>query len=316
MHLSTSSFDHWQSAKRGGAYRNLVALILVWLIGMELCCRLFYSHREHKFAEEYRSAIETSTPLSSHQDVVVLGNSLLDTGVRFHEARQALLPAIRAKRVKIDGTEYFDWYYGMRKLFADGARPHAVALVLTPRQFVSRSISGDYASFLLLQTTDILSFAEDVELTNTQTSNLIFAKASAFFAFRAEIRQAILRRLLPDLPSLMSLMTVRERGAMSDEAAYAIAVERMKELQNLTLDYGSRIVLVIPPTGPDSGDPMLSVIQDAGKAVGVPVLVPIVPGSLAANLYSDSFFHLNERGAHVFTPRFIESLQREVDRHR
>jgi hypothetical protein len=53
---------------------------------------------------------------------------------------------------------------------------------------------------------------------------------------------------------------------------------------------------------------LASIVQEAGAAAGVTVLVPTMPGTVPARSFSDGF-DLNEEGAKLFTEKFIECLR-------
>jgi hypothetical protein len=317
MRSSTSSSDHpVRTARIGGKCQALLDVIALVLIGMELLSRFAYprfSGAEQQFAREYRASVDTGRAVTTARQTIILGNSLLDAGLQFDQARQALLPDVDAKRLMFADTRYYDWYYGLRKLFADGARPDVIVLLLSSGQFVSSSSRGDYSAYHLMRTQDVIQAARDLTLSNTATSNLAFANVSAFFGVRAEARRGILHRIFPDLPDMMALITSYPAVVAPPGSVDQIALSRMQALRDLTCQFGARLVLVVPPTGaPQVGDPMLEELQNAGKLAEVPVLVPVECGSLTADFYSDNYFHLNRQGAEVFTRRFVESLQNVV----
>ena len=52
----------------------------------------------------------------------------------------------------------------------------------------------------------------------------------------------------------------------------------------------------------------MAAVARAGRAAGVPVLIPVAPGELGQSYFRDAF-HLNQRGAEIFTPRLWEALK-------
>ncbi|MGO9115856.1 MAG: hypothetical protein ACLP9L_42160 [Thermoguttaceae bacterium] len=224
------------------------------------------------------------------------------------------MPGIDARRFLVEDTNYFDWKYGIRRLLSRGVRPDIIVLVMTPRQFVSTRIHDDDFAYHLMNLSDVLSVAGDVGASNTRISDLVLANLSAFRGACAEIRKRVIHTLLPDLPRLTSLMTAQKRVPLKANFVRFESERRLRALKELAGQYHARVILVIPPEGANATNSMAPVVQEAGDSAGVSVLVPVVPGSMPADLFSDGF-HLNEQGANVFTPRFIESLQAEMARH-
>ena len=93
----------------------------------------------------------------------MLGNSLLNAGIRFDEAHALLLPEIDARRLMVFDTTYYDWYYGIRRLYAEGVRPDVVILVLTPRQLTISKIRGNYFAYHLMRMADVFVGGERFE---------------------------------------------------------------------------------------------------------------------------------------------------------
>jgi hypothetical protein len=312
MPSSTSSSDA-QAASRRGAWASaiLLAIVATLLAGSELLCRLAVpriSKIERRVVEEHRSVVETGSQAKPPRQVVVLGNSLLDAGVRFDDARRSLSPEIDARRFVVEDTSCLDWYYGLRRLYREGARPDVVVLVLSPQQLVASGVRGDYFAYHLLQVGDVLRVARDADLSNTQASNLAFASRSAFLGLRTQVRRVVAGEIFPGLPQLTAIMLPKAPELKAD-AVRAPATARLAALGQLASAWGSTVILVIPPAGDKAA--ISSAVQQAGASAGVAVLVPVAPGSLPADFYADGF-HLNERGADFFTPRFVAALREAI----
>ena len=292
----------------------LLLVLLVLSAGIELACRFavpVISRIEHRSDTEYRNLLAFSDYRSCATRAIVLGNSLLDAAVQFEDLARRLSPNIAVRRFVVENTTYFDWKYGMRRLLGCGVRPDVIVLVMTPRQLLSSSVRGEYFAHRLLDLGDLFSLAADVGASNTRISDLAFSNLSAFGGIRAEVRKLVVAALLPDLPRLTSLMTARKGSPLDADYVRIESQRRLKTLHDLAGQYHARFVLVIPPDGSPTGEDMASVVQAAGAATGVSVLVPVAPASLPASLYSDGM-HMNERGAKIFTPRFADSLQTEI----
>jgi hypothetical protein len=159
---------------------------------------------------------------------------------------------------------------------------------------------------------DIFSVAKNLELTNTQTSNLAFANVSAFFGLGGEVRKWLAGKIFRDLPELTQSLIPKLPPQPEPALISSESLRRLHALRELAARYDSDVVLVIPPTKGRRAGTDASAVVSAGRSAGVSVLVPVEPDSLEADLYSDNGFHLNDRGAEVFTPAFVEALQKNL----
>ena len=315
MPSSTSSSDRQQKSPCG--QRGVLAILGVvslFLVGVELTSRYAVPRIDRgmrRDALEVKAVYEVRRRSDSARQVIVAGNSLLEDGIQFDEVRRSLRPAIDATRFVVEASNYYDWYYGLRKLSSDGVQPDVIVLMLTPGQLVASQIRTRSA-YEMFRTRDIFRIASKLELSNTETSNLAFRNMSAYFGLGGEIRKSVIGKIFPDLPPLMALMTHNGHPApwIADDV-YSTATVRLRELRELAATWNSRIILVIPPSGEAKGDTIPQVVQAAGSTAGVPVLIPVAIGSLDAGYYKDGF-HLNVRGAKILTPRFIEALRKEI----
>jgi hypothetical protein len=290
----------------------LIGLGLVYFVGVECISRFGVpriSRIEARTALEHDQVINTGDSSSSQRTVVVIGNSLLLFGVSFDELHHALLPCADVRRFVVENTDFHDWYYGLRRLFRAGARPNVVVVTLTPRQLVASTIRGDYFAYWLMNLSDCAAVARDARLTNTQASSLAFANVSAFFGLRQEIRKVLAEKIFPDLPALMQILTRRVGRPMDEDILYSTAQDRFGALRAMAREYDAEVLLVIPPTLGSSGPSQI--VLRAGQVAGVKVLVPVDSESLTADFYSDGF-HLNEKGASVFTKQLADALRHEL----
>ena len=74
--------------------------------------------------------------------VLVVGNSLLDEDVRFDRLHDALAARWDARRFVVEQTFYYDWYYGLKRLYREGARPDVVVLMLSHETVASHRDRG------------------------------------------------------------------------------------------------------------------------------------------------------------------------------
>jgi hypothetical protein len=256
--------------------------------------------REHARADEIRQ--EPGKPTA----VLSVGNSLMQKGVNFKLLNQQLNPEFAVTRYVVEDTGYLDWYYGLRRLFREGARPKVVILVLNARQLLAPNVDGDAFAELLMDRRDLLSVKQSLASDNTATSNLLFANFSRYYGVRGEVHKWFLLRFLPQFPVLAAKLRPEPPPLPADEEIATESAERLRNIANLCAQYGAQFIFVVPPSNsPRDGS---AGIQQAGIHTGIPVLVPIQPRELPSNLYADGF-HLNYRGALVFTEALSSGLR-------
>ena len=265
---------------------------------------------QRRVTEEYRlaRAIGHDGAPARHR-VLFVGNSLLDEDVQFDRVRERLGGDWDARRFVIEQTFYYDWYYGLKRLLHEGARPDVVVLMLTPGQWTRPDIRGDYSAQYLIRTADLPSVSRDLGLNPTQAANLVFSNVSKFWGARAEIRNFVLGHVMPDLGHLMNFSSVVGLPTSDAEVA-AIARDRIVRLDALIRSHGARLVVLLPAVTErqDGSEGFLR----AAQATRVTALRPIVSGALGAELYRDAGFHLNPIGAAQFTDRLIPMLKEQL----
>jgi hypothetical protein len=307
MHLSTSN----SRGRQAGKFHIVLLLLLcvVFCAAVEGVTKFSFgrvSRVEKRRETEYRAAFAIQSAKPRHKtSVLVAGNSLLLHGVDFPELERTLGPDVELNRAVFENSFYFDWYYGLRRLFYGGARPDVVALVFSPWQLINDSFNGDYSIQMLVDRRDLLRFASDTGVDRNEMSVMVLDKASYFYGTRAEIRNWVLNKMLPDLP----LLTKHFRFSPTlpaDNHVSEIASNRLRLLRELCNRYGAEFVLVVPPAREDSG---ISAIAEAAASQGVPALIPVrvLPGAD----YADTV-HLNPEGAAKFTPALAESLKATI----
>ncbi|MGC2112252.1 MAG: hypothetical protein WA655_22225 [Candidatus Korobacteraceae bacterium] len=257
-------------------------------------------NREHAGADELRPIPGNPVP------VLIVGNSLLKKGINISLLNEKLGPEYKVTRFVVEDTNYLDWYYGLHRLFREGARPRAVVLVLNARQLIAPEVHGDAFATLLMDPYDLLAVKRTVAIDNTTTSNLLFANLSRYYGLRSELHKWFLVHMLPDFPDLAAKLRPVTAPLAPDDEIDRKATERLREISGLCARYGAQFVFVVPPSAAlrdGSG-----AIQTAGNRVGVQVFVPFQPQQLPLDLYSDGF-HLNYRGASVFTDALGSGLR-------
>jgi hypothetical protein len=292
----------------------LLAGCVLVALGVEAIARVGFdrvSKIQRRMADEYRVARAIGRDGAAQAGhLLVVGNSLLDEDVRFDDLRAALGTEWDARRFVVEQTFYLDWYYGLRRLFHDGARPDVVVLMLSTRQWVRSDIRGDYSAHYLMTAVDVPAAARDLGLNATQTTNLALSNVSKFWGARAELRNFVLGRLMPDLGRLMDFSSVVDTRTIVDDEVAPVAQERIARLKALTDANGATLVILLPAVlNPQDG---AAGLVRAASAVGVPTLRPVESGAFAPQLYRDAGFHLNQVGASEFTARLIPALRQQL----
>jgi hypothetical protein len=269
------------------------------------------SRIQRRMADEYRLARTIGTGAhTGRPHVLFVGNSLLDEDVRFDRLHDAVAPQCDAQRFVVEQTLYYDWYYGLKRLFREGARPDIVVLMLSTRQWLRTEIRGDYSSYYLISTRDLVDAVRDLGLNATQAASLAYANLSKFWGARAEMRNFILGHMMPGLGRLMTFSSVADPTPIIDEAVARDVSDRMARLDALVSSNGGRLVIVLPVLAePQDGS---AGFMRAARSLHVSVLRPVPSGTFDLSMYRDAGFHLNPEGAAAFTEQLIPSLRREV----
>jgi hypothetical protein len=270
-----------------------------------------FSKIQRRTSEEYVLARTIGHESAcDRRHMLIVGNSLLDDGVRFEQIRDAVAGQWHARRFVVEQTFYFDWYYGLKRLLSEGARPTVVVVMLSTRQWTRADIRGDYSAYYLMNTRDVPAAAHDLGLSATQATNLLVANVSKFWGARAEMRNFILGRLMPDLGRLMDFSSQADPRPLVDDEVERVVTARLARLKALTDANGTRLVILLPAVL-EVRDGANGFLRAAATA-GVSTLRPVASGAFGPQLYRDAGFHLNPAGASIFTERLIPLLQNEL----
>jgi hypothetical protein len=297
------------------AYLLLAGCALVAL-AVEGAARLAFDHVskiQRRTVDEYSlaRAMGNESP-SQHTHVLMVGNSLLEEDVKFDRLRDALGARWQTRRFVIENTFYLDWYYALKRLFDEGARPDIVVLTLSTRQWTRSEIRGDYSAYYMMNTGDLPDVIRDLDFNATQAANLLVANRSKFWAARAEMRNFVLGHLMPDLEALMHLANAADPNPLVDDDVESVVRGRMARLKTLAEAHGAQLIFLLPPVIEPGGADGANGFLRAARASGVPTLRPVLAGTLGLDLYRDAGHHLNPVGASLFTERLIPVLRDEL----
>jgi hypothetical protein len=263
------------------------------------------SRIQRRIDAEYKAAIRLRPTVNGKPTLLVLGNSLLLEGINVPELQKETTEEYRASSFTVEQTVYADWYYGIRRLVHAGAHPSVILLGLSINHLVADGVRGEYFGHFLMDRPDFPSVVRREKLDPTPASTLLFANLSGWVGSKTEIRNWLLVKTMPDIDSLGVLL--QAHGPPPPTAAYLLEVARRRllELQKVCAPYGTRVLLVVPPSQ-DVREPYYAAEQ-AGRQADVTVLVPYRPGEMPPRNYRDGY-HLNREGAMLFTRRLASQL--------
>jgi hypothetical protein len=249
------------------------------------------------------------SPVANEPHIAVLGNSLLLDGVDVSLLDEQLKPEASPVPYFVLATNYYDWFFGLKRLFAEGARPRFVLLGLSPNQFASPETRGDYAARYLFRRQDLMKVARVTHMDATTASGFFLSSVSEFYSTREITRSFVLNLTLPSVSNLLHQRAVSYRDPeIPDAVLRPIAEDRLKAISDLCQANGSQFLLVIPPTYQKGSGTIAAV----GRDLGVPVLVPVGDGVLDESFYQSDGVHLNDKGAQFFTQQLAANLKSEL----
>ena len=289
----------------------LVGACAILVMALELCSIYVVRHYSVTFTRVSRQFSEAvkmrPAPPGEPTSVLMVGNSLLLYGVDVDRLHTLTSNSLQIYPIFMEGTGYFDWLYGLRHLFRQGARPQVVVAGLEANSSLANGVSEE-SPMLLFDSRDVLGVASDLKLDRTETTSLWLSHVSAFWGLRTFFRRRIFRHLIPHYESLFPFM--RPDLVASHGADDATLMARLRTLRDLCEAHGAKLIVVIPPT--PSSESAVREMATAAQKVGVETLVPIGPNVLSAKFYQSDLIHLNSEGAVRFTLVLAADLPKSV----
>ena len=303
-------------ASKLGATRAILLLLgglFLYLCTLEVVTRAEFSRIsgiQRRIREGHATAVQLrSTTPDGARTVLLAGNSLLLVGVDPNNLRQEMVPDYDVELFPIENTEYLDWYFGTRRLFAEGARPAFLVLCLTPRQLIAHGTDGEYFAHYMMQGRDIVLVKKQAQLDMTMTSNFLFAHLSSWLGSRSEIRNWLLGKAMPNVKTLTTYLPAKAGPMPPGDILVREGLPRLQAMHQLCKDHGVGFVFLMPPSlEPDQS---AEVILAAATQAGIPTLLPYQTRELPARDFQDGF-HLNTRGEALFTRRLGPALVRTI----
>jgi hypothetical protein len=256
-----------------------------------------------------RAQMLAGSRASDGRKMVVLGNSLLLEGVDFPALSSALAPDVHSWRWVIEQTQYLDWYYGLRRLYAEGLQADVVVLALDAGQMTDSGVRGEYFAQRMMMASDTLNVARDARLSLTATCSLFIGRISAYYGYRSETRKVVLARLIPGILDLRNVLIQIRRPALEHEETVDLSAQRLRQYDSLVRAHGGRFVFVVP-AALDSRNG--NYLQEAGARAGVPVLVPLEANAVTAADFRDGY-HLTPQGASRYTASLSAQLRKVIN---
>jgi hypothetical protein len=246
---------------------------------------------------------------SNDPHIALLGNSLMLEGVDVSLLSAKIEPMYTPVPYFVLGTNYYDWFFGLRCLFAEGMRPRYVLLGLSPNQLAAPGIRGDISARYLFQQSDLLDVVRETHMDATTASGFLLAHYSEYYSTREITRGFFMSRILPSVGELLHSRLGTLRDPEIKEAVLGpLAAERLTALDQLCRANGSYFVFVVPPSYQKGAE----IIRRVGRERGVTVLLPVAEGEFDASYYQSDGIHLNGKGSQVFTTRVAASLREQV----
>jgi len=306
MPLSTSNSEprsNSESPARKRSYSRPIAVTLAMLVlllaGVEGVTRYGYTSISRIESRTYRedlAALQTRPGGPNKPTILFLGNSLLLEGIDVDGLRRALGPHATPVRFVVEQTEYLDWYYGIRRLLSEGARPDRIVLCMNMSHLLANSLRGDYTAYYMIRTQDVASAGREAGLDLTGISSLYFARYSLFLAGKSNLRGFFLHLFDPPYSEVLHGFVTTKAPELNDGETFMGATPRLRRLRMLCSQYNVQFDFLLPPGFEHGGQGLM----DAAAEAETSVLSPVPQGSWGKESFSDGF-HLNSDGAARFT---------------
>jgi hypothetical protein len=294
---------------------SLIAICVVLSSTLETASNYLLKHHSETYdrvSQQYADAVKVrpgkpGAPLP----ILMVGNSLLLDGIDLNRLHELTSPRMQIHPVFLEATGYYDWFYGLERLFREGSKPKVVVVGVGVNPFVANTVRQEYVPLMLFDLHDSLRVASDLQMDRTATSNLVLAHSSVFWDTRSVIRTQILRRFIPGYRELIALLKPPPVASAPEEFA-ATLNERVRRLRELCEAHGAGLILLVPPT-PSSAE-LVRQMTRISHDLGVDTLVPLDPEMLSPTYYQPDELHLNSEGAALFTAALADALPRTVAR--
>jgi lysophospholipase L1-like esterase len=292
----------------------LVGICAFLIVAFEFLSDFLLKHHSETYARvsrQYAEAVKMRPAKPGEPtSVLIIGNSLLLEGVDVDRLKELTSSQMHIYPIFLEATGYYDWFYGLQRLFREGAKPQVVVLGVGVNSFLANSVRQDYVPLMLFDLRGSVDVASDLKMDRTATSNLMLAHSSVFWDTRTVLRTQILRHAVPHYTELVLLL--KPQPAIPPPQQFqTTANSRLERLRELCEAHGAKLIILFPPT-PSSEDAVWQMTLASWK-VGVDTLVPIDPTALSVKYYQPDELHLNSEGAQLFTSALATFLPKTLD---
>lgn len=296
--------------------KALVGICALIIVALEISSAYLLKHRSityERVSRQYDDAlkIRRAGP-GGPPAVLMVGNSLLLHGVKLDRLQTMTSSSMRIYPIFLEATGYYDWLYGLQRLFRQGSRPQVVVLGVGVNYLLKDGVRQDYVPMMFLDTKDTFAMASDLHMDRTETSNLLLEHSSIFWDTRSAMRMQVLNHMVPHLEDLFLFLNPKPAVPQGREFE-EIAIPRLRRLLALCESNGAKLILLLPPTL-SSESAINQMVYDSHLA-GVDVSVPIDPTTLSEKYYERDGMHLNPDGAVLFTSALAKDLPQRVVTH-
>ncbi len=252
--------------------------------------------------EEYLGARSLKRE-SNVSPVLLAGNSLLLEGVDIPTLESGLPGGVHPARYIVEQTEYYDWFYGLKRIFAEGSRPAMVVLCIGPNHFVGNLMLLDSGPYYLYSLGDLPAIAHLQHLSLTDASSMYFAYWSLFFAEKNGLRNFVMGKIDPPYATFLHELGMQPAPPMTPQQVTAIATPRFAEIDELCRRNGARFVYLIPPGFVANED----ALRAAAANAHVPLLAPVRQSEWPLSKFRDGF-HLKPESSIEFAKLLAPEL--------
>src|SRR3989454_4653932 len=241
------------NSKPGAVFyaKLLVGICALFIVALEFFSDFVLKHHSETYARvsrQYAEAVKMRPAKPGEPtSVLMIGNSLLLEGVDVDRLKELTSSQMHIYRIFLEATGYYDWFYGLQRLFREGSRPQVVVLGVGVNSFLANSVRQDYVPLMLFDMRDSLGVASDLKMDRTATSNLLLAHSSVFWDTRTVLRAQILRHAVPHYTELVLLLKPQP-SIPRPEQFQKIANYRLERLRELCESHGAKLILLVPPT--------------------------------------------------------------------
>ncbi len=112
--------------------KALAGICALLIIALEVSSGYLLKHHSVTYvriSRQYDEAVKVR-PAGSGElpSVLMVGNSLLLHGVEMNRLQALTCASMRIYPIFLEATGYYDWLYGLQRLFRQGARPQVVVV--------------------------------------------------------------------------------------------------------------------------------------------------------------------------------------------